>query len=414
MPSDQLPATNADVERKRSEVAISSKGFGGMLMPQSLQEVVTFAQTMSSGAIALPKHLRGEPGACLAICMQALRWEMDPFAVANKSYSVNDRLGYEAQLVNAVVITRAPIVGRPRYEYSGDGAGRKCRVVIKVVGEDEPLDYETPTLGSIPVKNSPLWKSDPDQQLGYYAIRSWARRHTPEVLLGVYTKDELEAEEPRNVTPPGGGSGLKDRLKGSTTGEGFNGAVGDVIEAEFEEKPVSFAENVETAEEVIEQVAEAADAAEAEGDVEVEEEDDLADPTSPGEPIETGSAPDAEAELDTQGSATDASTDTPAETSGPGEPAQASSDGEKTTPETSSEVAEDDPEKAFADPDILTWAAGLYRAAVKGQSTVDRLREVWNARKDELKRRNPNMWRQVNTALSDNAVRAATAKASGK
>ena len=45
------------------------------------------------GGVSVPKHLRGNPGACIAV----VQWRLSPCAVANKSYSVNDRLGYEAQ-----------------------------------------------------------------------------------------------------------------------------------------------------------------------------------------------------------------------------------------------------------------------------------------------------------------------------
>ena len=55
-------------------------------------------------------------------------------------------------------------------------------------GEEVPL--ESPEIGKIQPKNSPLWKTDPDQQLGYYTIRAWARRHRPDVLLGVYDREE--------------------------------------------------------------------------------------------------------------------------------------------------------------------------------------------------------------------------------
>ena len=40
---------------------------------------------------------RAQPGACLAVSLQSLNWRMDPFAVANKSYMVNDRIAYEAR-----------------------------------------------------------------------------------------------------------------------------------------------------------------------------------------------------------------------------------------------------------------------------------------------------------------------------
>ncbi|HCI98495.1 MAG TPA: hypothetical protein DHV74_02435, partial [Sulfitobacter sp.] len=46
-------------------------------------------------------------------------------------------------------------------------------------------------------------KGDPQQQLGYYSARAWARRHFPELLLGVYTREEIEeAPSVRDVTPP--------------------------------------------------------------------------------------------------------------------------------------------------------------------------------------------------------------------
>ena len=55
-------------------------------------EVVEFAKTMVKADLALPKHMRGNVGACMAVAMQAMEWQMNPFAVANKSYAVNDRL----------------------------------------------------------------------------------------------------------------------------------------------------------------------------------------------------------------------------------------------------------------------------------------------------------------------------------
>jgi hypothetical protein len=242
-------------------VSMESVGAGGALAPKTLGDVVAFAKVMSRAAIALPKHLRDNDGACMAVAMQAMRWEMDPFAVANKSYSVNDRLAYEAQLIAAVVHTRAPIRGRPNYIFTGQGVTRRCQVVC-VMADGEEREYTSPEFGQITTKNSPLWKSDPDQQLGYFAIRSWARRHTPEVILGVYTPEETATfNEVRDVTPRP--SGLRERLETRREAalEGFTSAqaeeqskalddaldgdqipahdaeTGEVIDAEVEEKP---------------------------------------------------------------------------------------------------------------------------------------------------------------------------------
>lgn len=45
---------------------------------------------------------------------------MNPFAVAQKTHLVNGVLGYEAQLVNAVITTCAPVVDRLHYEWFGE------------------------------------------------------------------------------------------------------------------------------------------------------------------------------------------------------------------------------------------------------------------------------------------------------
>ena len=238
-------------------IAITDTGGGGMLVPQNFGEVIAFSELMSRAGVAIPKHLRDMPGACMALTMQALRWEMDPFAVANKSYSVSDRLAYEAQLIAAVVITRAPIAARPDYSYSGEGPERRCKVSV-TMKDGTIKEYETPPVSQITVKNSPLWKSDPDMQLGYVAIRSWARRHTPEVLLGVYALEELdqiadrEAATPRDrLTAPA--ARIAERLASAKTGtEGFAGEAfvdreakpatgGKVIDAKANEpKPFDF------------------------------------------------------------------------------------------------------------------------------------------------------------------------------
>jgi len=173
----------------------------GSLSFGSASELMEFAKMMAISGTAIPKHLRDNPGACLAITIQAKEWAMSPFAVANKSYSVNDRIGYESQLVSAVVLRRAPIIGRFEITYSGQSGTRTCTVECTTTC-GQKVSYTTPEFDKITVKNSPLWKSDPDQQLSYYAQRSLCRRYFPDVLLGVYTQDELaESPQMRNVTP---------------------------------------------------------------------------------------------------------------------------------------------------------------------------------------------------------------------
>lgn len=174
----------------------------GGLAFKDMGQVMEFSKLMAVSKQAVPKHLRGQPGACMAVSLQAMNWRMDPFAVANKSYSVNDRIVYEAQLIQAVIEQRAPIKGRIKGSYTGEGGDRQCVLRVMSAEDGEEIEYTSPKIKDITVKNSPLWKSDPDQQLWYYSARAMCRRHFPDVLLGVYEKEEIEnAPGMKNVTP---------------------------------------------------------------------------------------------------------------------------------------------------------------------------------------------------------------------
>lgn len=58
----------------------------------------------------------------MAIVMQAMQWGMNPYAVAQKTHTVNGVLGYEAQLVNAVIASSSAIHGRFHYRYGVTGS----------------------------------------------------------------------------------------------------------------------------------------------------------------------------------------------------------------------------------------------------------------------------------------------------
>ncbi|GGO96403.1 recombinase RecT [Stakelama pacifica] len=162
-----------------------------MFQPANMGEAMEIARLMAGSNFVAP-HLRGKPGDCLAVVMQAARWAMDPFAVANKTFFVNDRIAYEAQLVTAVINSSGVLDGRLHPEWEGEGNELVCTVTGKLKGDDEPKKRRV-AIKNITTRNSPLWKQDPEQQIGYYASRAWVRLHAPEVLLGVYSPDEFEA-----------------------------------------------------------------------------------------------------------------------------------------------------------------------------------------------------------------------------
>ena len=192
----------------------------------SMQRMYHMAEAMASARVTIPEHLAGSVGDCLAVIMQAMQWGMNPFAVAQKTHNVKGVLGYEAQLVNAVVSSSSLLATRIRYDYEGDWKGVNGKtsksddlavtVSATLKGEDEPRALRV-SMAQAGVRNSGMWTDDPRQQLAYLATKRWARLHAPDVLLGVYTKDELDVKQMGEAKRAGKAGNLEAQLAGEET-----------------------------------------------------------------------------------------------------------------------------------------------------------------------------------------------------
>lgn len=216
-------ATTENQTQKIDNVSILTNG-------ELFNRLRTLSEVMAKSGNFVPEHYREKPDACMAVVMQAARWGLDPFAVAQKTFIVGNSgvLGYEAQLVNAVINTMAPTKDRIHFEWFGaweniigrftkktngrgneyivpnwdskdeDGVGVRAWATLK--GETEPRELVL-MLSQAQVRNSTLWASDPRQQLAYLAVKRWARLYCPDVILGVYTADEIEEREEKIINP---------------------------------------------------------------------------------------------------------------------------------------------------------------------------------------------------------------------
>jgi hypothetical protein len=159
-----------------------------------------FSKMMAASGSAVPKHLRGQPGACLGILDDAIRFQINPYALARQSYFVNDILAYQAAVFMAVINAHAPLKTRPDIRF--DGEGQEMRATVTGIFRDgAERTYTSPRIADIQPKNSPLWKSDPGQQLSYYSLRAFARRWCPEVIMGIHDVDEIREAQMTDVTP---------------------------------------------------------------------------------------------------------------------------------------------------------------------------------------------------------------------
>jgi hypothetical protein len=175
---------------------IPAASSGSGMIPTDMGAAMRLAEMMSTGRL-VPAHLQKSPGDCLMVVELAMRFRMSPFAVAQCTSVIQGKLMLEGKLVAAAINSSGVLEDRLAYDFSGANDTRAVTVRGTMRGEAEPREM-TVTLKEAKTTN-PLWTKQPDQQLVYFATRAWARRHAPEVMLGVYSPEEFDAQTARDT-----------------------------------------------------------------------------------------------------------------------------------------------------------------------------------------------------------------------
>lgn len=240
--------SNALANKAHSAIAPAIVDMSPIFDPRVFAQMSEIATIMATGKATIPLEYRNSPGDCLAVIEQAYRWRMSPFAVAQKTFFVSGKIGYEAQLINAGVIGSGAIYGTPDYEWYGpwekvigkfqikvgdkgeyrvpgwklsDEEGIGVIVRATLVGEENPRELNL-LLAQARTRNSTLWADDPRQQLAYLALKRWARLYCPGVILGVYSVDEIESQSEKFM----GDADVVDTEKPKTKTEAFKARIG--------------------------------------------------------------------------------------------------------------------------------------------------------------------------------------------
>jgi hypothetical protein len=163
------------------------------IVPANMSEAMRFAEMMANSKL-IPKQFQKNASDCLMVVQQSIRWDMDPFAVVQECAVIQDRLMYSGKLVAAVVNTRGRLTERLVYSYNGSGNDRAITVSGRLPGE---MTSREVTVRYADARTAAkVWQMQPDQQLAYHGARVWARRHVPELMLGVYSPEEFDADMP--------------------------------------------------------------------------------------------------------------------------------------------------------------------------------------------------------------------------
>lgn len=156
---------------------------------------------------------------CFLVVNQAVRWGLDPFAVAQCVSVVHGKLCYEGKLVAAVLDAKMSI--KLHHHFVGEGDAMRIYLSDKPITEEVIAtlrpngrrsdmrlfdgsvgDWKTSGAGT------PWTPKNYPRMLIYRGTRDWCRLYEPALMLGVYTPDEMEDMEEgarmrnaRNITP---------------------------------------------------------------------------------------------------------------------------------------------------------------------------------------------------------------------
>lgn len=139
---------------------------------------------------------------CFLVINQAVRWEMDPFAVIQAVSVIKGKLCYEGKLVHAIITAKCKVEFSHEFNNEkGDALG------IKITGKwpDGRVDVVEGTVGD--------WKTTRDgspwalpknhkRMLIYRGTREWGRFYSPGTMLGIYTPDEMDDDRAPAAEPP--------------------------------------------------------------------------------------------------------------------------------------------------------------------------------------------------------------------
>lgn len=164
------------------------------------EQMMRLAKAMARAPL-VPQHLKGgslEEGIanCFLVVNQALKWKMDPFAVAQATFVLHGKIGYEGKLVTAALNSCLGV--RLYYYFTGERGTPSFGIIVRDKPRGEETDREvTGTVDAWQTKEksgavNQAWLRQPEDMLIYRGSRQWARRYAPEVILGVLTDDELE------------------------------------------------------------------------------------------------------------------------------------------------------------------------------------------------------------------------------
>jgi hypothetical protein len=255
-PKELLEIVLAQTEMMRQEykgLAEVELDKDGNFKPRTLAGLWRLGQMYSQSEM-VPTHYKGKVADCTIAVQMALRCGVDILTFLQSSYIVHGTPGIKATLAIAMINGSGKIKGRIRYKVEGEGDNRKWIALATDADSGEEVSAEVTwkmvkAEGWDKPKGTQVskWMTLPDQMGKYRAAMFLARTNFPDVLIGMYTEEELE--DIHGVPATNAVSGTEQRVA-PTSIDKTRSELNDLLDRQEEKEPVQEMTDAEVSQEV--------------------------------------------------------------------------------------------------------------------------------------------------------------------
>jgi hypothetical protein len=213
--------------------------------PQNVSEAMALSQMISSSAL-LPTHLRGKPADVLITILTGRELGLSPMQSIRGMYVVSGKAATSADLMVALTVSRPQC----KYFRLVETNGQSATYETLREGMEKPvsLTFTLKQAQAAGLMGNATWQKYPDAMLRARCSSALVRAVYPDLLAGVYDKDELPQQEERpapapralksnvtvvevaSVTPPQA-EPLHDAVTGEVVEEGIDASDAAALEA---------------------------------------------------------------------------------------------------------------------------------------------------------------------------------------
>lgn len=190
-------------------MAMPAAPMGGMMGifadPQTFQGAMNMACALADSTI-IPKDFQKNPSNCLIAIEMSARLNASPMMVMQNLFVVNGRPAWSSQWIVAMINQSRKYKTELQYEFGNDPAdgGLSCfawaidREGHKVVGPK--ITMKMAEAEGWVGKNGSKWRTMPQVMIQYRAASFFGRKNCPDMIMGIYSRDEAMEMDYEDVT----------------------------------------------------------------------------------------------------------------------------------------------------------------------------------------------------------------------